>query len=1099
MLLSIANGFIKRPVLTTVITIITVLVGLISIPALPIAQLPQIAPIQVEVTSTYIGADAETAETNVTSIIEREVNGVENMSYISSNTSNDGVSNIVVSFPPETDRDIAQVNVQNRVALADPQLPSAVQQTGVTVQKSSPDLLLGIAFFAENGEYDDLFLSNYLDLYVLDQVKRIEGVGQAVIFGERKYAMRLWLNPDALAARNLGADTVVNALEEQNIQVGAGKIGQQPAPDDQRFEFTLRADSRLASVEEFENLVVATGENGNLIKLKDVGRAELGAENYDTSAKFQGKPAVGMGIFQLPGSNALEVGTAVKEAIAELSQAFPPGMNYQLALDATEFVQVSLEEVIKTLVEAILLVVLILFIFLQDWRTTLIPAVAIPVSLVGAFIFLNIFKFQINTLTLFAMVLSTGVVVDDAIVVVEAIATKVERGMPPLLAARDAMDELAGAVIATSLVLMAVFIPVSFFPGSTGVIFKQFALTIVFAIALSTINALSFSPAMAGILLRPTNPNRNRNILGKFFHKFNQGFAWVVAKYTQAITFLTRKVVRPFVLAGFATLILFTYFLYNSVPTGFIPEEDQGYFYTIVQAPDGVSLNYTQEIMDQVGEQMDKIEDIESHFTLSGFGFDGNGSNRGFAFTKLKPWSDRPNTDQSIYAVLGQLNASLQSSIKGARALAVNAPPVRGLSTFGGFEFQLQDRVGLPISVLVENANKIIAAASQRPELANVFTQFAANTPQIEVSVDRDRAKALGINVDDIFDTLQSYLGSRYVNDFVLEQRQYRVYVQADTNFRANPQDINKLYVSSGNGQLVSLGTLVQLQEFTGPQTITHYNLFRSINIQGASAPGFSTGQAIQAMEAVAAQTLPASLGYEWTGTALEEKSSGGQAVLIFGLGLLMAFLVLAAQYESYVDPFIIILTVPLAVLGAIAAIWFRANILQAGSIWPIINNDVYVQVGLVMLIGLASKNAILIVEYANQLRDQGLNIVKAAIKAGQERFRPILMTAISSLVGFYPLLVATGAGASSRWSLGTAVFGGMLFTTVIGLFIVPSLYIMIKSLESYIRRDQDPGDSNGGDKKDNSRNIYDQDHKHSEVELTTTTNYKLDQSSQNS
>jgi len=1059
MLLSIANTFIKRPVLTTVIALITVIVGAISIPILPISQLPQIAPIQVEISSAYIGADAETAETNVTSIIEREINGVENMSYISSNTSNDGISSIVVSFPPEIDRDIAQVNVQNRVSLAEPQLPSSVQQTGVTVQKSSPDLLLATSFYAENGEYDDLFLSNYLDIYVLDQIKRIEGVGQAVIFGERKFAMRLWLDPNALAARNLGADAVVDALEEQNIQVGAGKIGQQPAAADQRFEFSLRADSRLASVEEFENLVVATGEGGNLIKLKDVGRAELGAENYDTSAKFQGKPAVAIGVFQLPGSNALDVGTAVKAKIAELSQAFPPGMKYQLALDATEFVQVSLEEVVKTLVEAILLVVLILFIFLQDWRTTLIPAIAIPVSLVGAFTFLNIFGFQINTLTLFAMVLSTGVVVDDAIVVVEAIATKVERGMQPRLAAIEAMDELTGAVIATSLVLAAVFIPVSFFPGSTGVIFKQFSLTIVFAIALSTLNAISFSPAMAGILLRPTNPNRDRNILGKFFNKFNQVFAWIIDKYTQAITFLTKKVVRPFVLAGFVALIVFTYFLYNLVPTGFIPEEDQGYFYTIVQAPDGVSLNYTQEIMEQIGDKISKIEDVESYFTLSGFGFDGNGSNRGFVFTKLKPWSERANTEQSVYSILGGLNASLQS-ITGARALAVNAPPVRGLSTFGGFEFQLQDRRGLPISVLVENANKLIAAASQRPELANVFTQFAANTPQIEVSVNRDRAKALGINVDDIFDTLQSYLGSRYVNDFVLEQRQYRVYVQADTNFRSNPQDVNKLYVSSANGQLVSLATLVELQEFTGPQTITRYNLFRSINIQGGPAPGFSTGQAIQAMEEVAAEVLPASLGYEWTGTALEEKSAGGQSVLIFGLGLLMAFLVLAAQYESYVDPLIIILTVPLAVLGAIAAIWVRANILQAGGVWPIINNDVYVQVGLVMLIGLASKNAILIVEYANQLKEQGLNTVKAAIKAGQERFRPILMTAISSLIGFFPLVVATGAGSSSRWSLGTAVFGGMLFATVLSLFLVPSLYIVVKSLEAYFNHDQDSGGS---------------------------------------
>ena len=1086
--MSIANTFIKRPVLTTVCAAIVVLVGAISIPMLPISQLPQVAPIQVEVSSAYIGADAETAETNVTTVIEREINGVENMSYISSNTSNDGISNIVVSFPPDIDRDIAQVNVQNRVALSEPQLPGAVQQTGVTVQKSSPDLLLGIAFYAANGEYDDLFLSNYLDLYVLDQIKRIDGVGRAVIFGERKYAMRLWLDPDALAARSLSSEDVVNALQEQNLQVGAGSIGKQPSPDNQRFEFTLKASGRLRSAEEFENLVVGTGESGNLIKLRDVGRAELGAENYDTSAEFKGDPAVGLGVFQLPGSNALEVGSAVKETIAELSQNFPPGMNYEIALDTTEFVQVSMTEVIKTLVQAILLVVLIIFIFLQDWRTTIIPAIAIPVSLIGAFTFLNIFNFQINTLTLFAMVLSTGLVVDDGIVVVEAIATKVERGMKPRIAAIDTMNELSGAVIATSLVLAAVFIPVSFFPGSTGVIFKQFALTIVFAIALSTFNALTFSPTIAGILLRPAK--QRRGILGWVFDKFNRVFDWITARYTQAISFLTRKYIRPFVLAGFTALIIFTYFLYNLVPTGFIPEEDQGYFFTIVQAPDGVSLNYTQEIMEQVGQTIGREENISSYFALSGFGFEGNGSSRGFVFGKLKPWDERPNQDQSIYAILGRLNGSFQG-ITGARAFAVNAPPVRGLSTFGGFEFQLQDRRGLPISVLVENANKMIGAANQRPEIGAAFTQFAANTPQIEVEVNRDRAKAVGVDIDDIFDTLQSYLGSRYINDFVLGQRQYRVYIQADGNFRSNPQDINKLYVRSSNGSLVSLGTLIQLKEFTGPQTITHYNLFRSIKIQGSPAPGYSTGQAIQAMEEVATQILPNSLGYEWTGTALEEKSAGGQSAIIFGLGLLMAFLVLAAQYESYVDPLIIMLTVPLAVLGAIAAIWLRANILQAGSIWPILNNDVYVQVGLVMLIGLASKNAILIVEYANQLKEQGLNTAKAAIKAGQERFRPILMTAISSLVGFYPLVVATGAGASSRWSLGTAVFGGMLFATVLTLFLVPSLYIMIKSLESYLKGDKNDDDSGTSNPSDNGHLR--------QTELTKpeiASNYQLDSNS---
>ncbi len=1043
MLLSIADNFIKRPVLTTVCAAIIVLVGGISIPMLPISQLPQVAPLQVEVTSNYIGADAKSTETNVTNIIEREINGVENMSYISSNTSNDGISNIVVSFRPDTDRDLTLVNVQNRVALSEPQLPAEVQQTGVTVQKSSPDLLLGIAFYAENDQYDDLFISNYLDLYVLDQIKRIEGVGRAQIFGERKYAMRLWLDPDALAARSLGAQDVVNALQEQNIQVGAGKIGQQPSPDDQRFEFSIRAASRFKSAAEFENMTIAIGERGNLIKLKDVGRAELGAENYETSAKFKGHPTVGLGIYQLPGSNALEVGTAAQEAIAELSKNFPPGLNYEIALDTTEFVTVSMTEVVKTLVQAILLVVLIIYIFLQDWRTTLIPAIAIPVSLIGAFAFLKIFGFEINTLTLFAMVLSTGLVVDDGIVVVEAISTKIERGMKPYMAARETMNELSGAVIATSLVLAAVFIPVSFFSGSTGVIFKQFALTIVFALALSTFNALSFSPMMAGILLRPRK--ERVKFLGCFFEDFNCVFDWITDKYAQAITFLTRKYVRPFVLAAFTTLIVLTYFLYNLIPTGFIPEEDQGYFFTVVQAPDGVSLNYTQEVMEQVGEKIADVEEIKSYFAISGF----DGSNSGFVFGKLKPWSERPGSDKSVYSILGRLNSSFQQ-ITGARAFAVNAPPVRGLSTFGGFEFQLQDRRGLPISVLVENANKVIGAANQRPEIAAAFTQFAANTPQIEVEVNRDLAKALNIKIDDIFETLQSYLGSRYVNDFVLGQRKYRVYIQADADFRASPQDIEKLYVRSQNGELISLGNLVTLKEFTGPQTITRYNLFRALKIQGSAAPGYSTGQAIQAMEEVAAQILPASLGYEWTGTALEEKSASGHSAIIFGLGLLMAFLVLAAQYESYVDPIIIMLTVPLAVLGAIAAIWLRANILQAGSVWPVINNDVYVQVGLVMLSGLASKNAILMVEYANQLKEQGLNNVKAAIKAGQERFRPILMTAISSLVGFWPLVVATGAGASSRWSLGTTVFGGMLFATVLSLFLVPSLYIMVKSLESF-------------------------------------------------
>ena len=1063
MLLSIADPFIKRPVLTTVCSLIIVLVGAICIPLLPISQLPQIAPTQVEVAATYIGADAQTAENTVTTILEREINGAEEMRYMSSNTSNDGVTNITISFPTDVDRNVAQVNVQNRTAIAEPQLPDTVRQTGVTVRKSSPDLLLGIAFYSEQDEngnylYDSLFLSNYLDLYIVDTVQRIRGVGRALIFGERQYAMRLWLNPDALAARSLTAQDVVDAIAEQNIQVGVGRIGQQPAPDGQRFEIPLRAQGRFQDAREFEDLVLQVGEDGTLIKIRDVGRVELGAESYDTSATSNSAPAIGLGIFQLPGSNALDVANAVKSELRRLSEDFPPGMSYQYGLDTTEFVQASLREVIITLFIAVGLVILIIYIFLQDWRTTLVPSIAIPVALIGAFAFLRVFGFEINTLTLFAMVLATGVVVDDGIVVVEAIATKVERGMRPRIAAIDTMNELSGAVIATSLVLMAVFIPVSFFPGSTGVIYQQFALTIVFAIAISTFNALTFSPTMSGLLLRPKREPSGS--LGWFFNRFNRGFGWLIDQYTKAITFLTKRFVRPFVIAVFAGLLVLTYFLYSIVPTGFIPEEDQGYFYTIVQAPEGVSLDYTQGIIDQVGQEMAKIPEIELYFGIAGFSFDGNGSNRGFFFSRLKPWDERSDPSQSVYGVLERLNGAFQG-ITGGRAFAVNAPPVRGLSSFGGFEFQLQDRTGSkPISELAETAENLIAAANQRPELAQVFTQFSANVPQIEIDVDRDRAKALNVNIDDIFETLQTYLGSNYVNDFVLGQRQYRVYAQADASFRSEPEDIGNLYVRSQDDQLIQLSNLVQLNSFVGPQTIPHYNIFRSIKLQGSPATGYSTGQAIAAMEEVAAE-LPPGFGYEWTGTALEESSSGNQSLIIFALAIVMAFLVLAAQYESYIDPLVIILTVPLAIFGAIGAIWIRANILQAGSVWPVINNDVYCQVGLVMLIGLASKNAILIVEYANQLREQGLNLVRAAVKAGQERFRPILMTAISSLLGFLPLVIATGAGASSRWSLGTAVFGGLLVTTVLSLFFVPTLYIVIKSIA-----ERAFGDKSGGDQE---------------------------------
>jgi hydrophobic/amphiphilic exporter-1 (mainly G- bacteria), HAE1 family len=1056
------NTFIRRPVLTTVCTFIILLLGSIAIPNLPISQLPDLAPVQINVTSNNIGADAQTTENTVTNIIERQINGVKDISYISSNTGNDGSSNISVSFPTNVNPDIAQVNVQNKQALASPQLPSIVQQTGVTVETASTSLLLVYGFYSDNAEYDNIFLSNYVDLYLLDSIKRVPGVGSVRIFGERKYAMRLWLDPNKLAQNQLTPQDITTALQEQNIQVGAGAIGKEPAPQKQSYEFSLRATSRLKDVSEFENLVLKVGEGGTLVKLSDVGRVELGAENYASIAKFtlpgnQPKTAVGLGIYQLPGSNALQVATAVEAQIETLSKSFPPGLKAQVAFDTTPFVEISLEEVLQTLIEAICLVVLVIFVFLQDWRTTIIPTIAIPVSLIGTCAALLVLGFQINTLTLFGFVLAIGIVVDDAIIVVEAVAVKLEQGMRPLDAAIEAMHELTGAIVATSLVLMAVFIPVAFIPGTSGIVYKQFALTVACSIAISAFNALTFSPSIAALVMRPARPARGP--VGWFFGKFNQGFNWSTRKYVGAVGFLTGAkllVVGVFIAGLFATA-----FMYKAVPTGFIPEEDQGYFFVIAQAPDGVSLQYTSNIMDRVAKEVAVIPEVQATFLISGFGFDGGASNVGLGFVSLKSWKERTTEAQSVYGILRGINQKL-GGITEARVLAVNAPPVRGLSTTGGFEFLIQDRTGsAPIETLVENAQKFIAAANKRPELQRVFTQFTANTPQFDIQVNRDRAKALNVNVNDIFSTLQTYLGSQYVNNFVQGQRQYRVYIQADGQFRANPDDIGKLYVRSSSvaagtssttatgttRAMIPLSSLVTITPFVGPKTIAHYNLYRAIKVQGNPATGASSGQAIQAMEEVAKATLPQGFGYEWTGTYLQEKSSGGATGLIFMLAIVIVFLVLAAQYESYTDPLIILLTVPLAILGAMTAIWIRTNIFMADSLFPKVVDDIYCQVGLVTLIGLAAKNAILVVEFANQLTAQGMSYTRAAVKAGEERLRPILMTSFAALLGFLPLVLSEGAGASSRWSLGTALFGGLFLATFLSLFLVPILYILVKNI----------------------------------------------------
>ncbi|MDJ0635257.1 MAG: efflux RND transporter permease subunit [Xenococcaceae cyanobacterium MO_188.B29] len=1058
--MSLSTPFIKRPVLTTVCTIVILLLGAISIALLPLDKLPQIAPKQITVRANYVGADARTTVDNVTTVLEREINGTEDVKWINSNTDNNGNSTINVSFPVEKDTNIAQVLVQNRVAQAQSNLPQSVIATGVTTEKESPSITLVYGFYSEKNEageyyYDPVFLYNYVDRYLWNELRRIKGVGSLRVFGSATYSMRIWLDPNKLAARGLTASDVVGAIQNQNFEVGAGGVGRQPVPQSQQYELPLRVNGRFTTVEEAENLVVQAQNDGTLIKVKDVGRAELGVENYATQAVFDGEaPAVGLIVYQLPGTNALDTAELVKAKMAELEADFPRGFKAEIAQDNTLFINASLQDLVVTLVQAIGLVVLIIFIFLQDWRTTLIPAIAIPVALIGAMIALLALGFTLNQLTLFACVLATGLVVDDGIVIVEAVAAKLSQGMRPIQAALDAMDELVGAVISTSVVLMAVFIPVTFFPGTTGIVYKQFALTIAFAVAFSTFNALTFSPTMSGVFLRPAEPVKGP--LGWLFPRFNTGFDWLKGRYRSLIEFLTH--IKLLVIAIFIAGLVLTGWTYTSLPQGFVPEEDQGYFFTIIEAPPGVSLSYTHQITQQAAQIVMQHEEVQHSMGLSGFSFDGQNSNKAVMFVKLHPWNERPGDSSSVFGLLQRINQQFQQNIDGARVIAVNAPPVDGLSSFGGSELYIQDRQGRGMDTLMSNTQQVIAAANARPEIAFAFTTFTFDSPMLEADIDRNKANAQNVDIREVLNTLQTYLGSNFVNQFVLDGRLYRVYAQAEAANRSNPDDINHLYVRSRDGELIQLSNLLDVQKISYPPIVSNYNVYPAIKVNVAPAPGYSSGQVITAMEEVAEATLQPGFGYEWTNTAAEEKTAGGAAPMVFGLAFVMVFLVLAAQYESYIDPLIIMLTVPLAILGALGGIWLRATFLQAGGVWPILDNNIYAQVGLVMLIGMASKNAILIVEFANQNRDLGMSIEKAAIFASEQRFRAILMTAISTLVGFMPLLIASGAGAVSRWSLGTAVFGGMSVATCLSLIFVPILYIVVKNFEQSFLRSQKSG-----------------------------------------
>ncbi|HEX8702832.1 MAG TPA: multidrug efflux RND transporter permease subunit [Myxococcaceae bacterium] len=1031
--------FIRRPIFAAVCSIVLTLVGVLAIPTLPIAQYPDLAPPQVTVTATYVGASSEVVETAVTIPLEQELNGVEGMRYISSTSSNDGVSQITITFEPTRDLEVAAVDVQNRVSRAASRLPSQVNQTGIVVNKASTQLLMSFGLYSPDERYDSQFLSNYADVNLRDAIKRVRGVGEVRIFGERKFSMRLWLDPTELARRKLTPQDVTRALQEQNLQVAAGQVGQAPSRSDQAYQLAVRARGRLIEPEEFGEIVVQRNPDGKIVRVRDVGRAELGAENYGQLMRFNGRQGVGLGIFQLPTANALDVRDGVTKEMERLSKQFPPGMEYRPGTDTTLAVRASISEVIRTLVEAILLVILVIFLFLHGWRSVLITALTLPVSLVGTFAFVKLFDFSINTLTLFGLTLATGLVVDDAIVVIENIERLMsEKGLSARQAAREGMKEVSGAVVAISIVLVAVFVPVAFFPGTTGAIYRQFALTIAASVALSTFCALTLTPALSALLLRHGHGPK-----WIVFRKIDQALDWTRRGYGRLLGGLLKHPVL--VLLAFLVCVGGTVLLFRSVPTGFIPDEDQGYLIISIQGPEGTSLAQTEQVLREVEEVIRAQPEMSAMFVVGGFSFTGTGPNIATAFVTLKPWDERPGREHSVAGIVERLRGPL-GRIGGARVLPFQPPAIRGVGNVGGFQFIVEDTSGSgTLDTLGGAVAELVARGNEEGRLRGVFTSFTADTPLLDVEVDRQKAKALGVPIEQIFGTLQLYMGSQYVNDFNYASRTYRVYLQAEQQFRDNPSDIGAFYVRSDNGDMIPLEALVKVTPTTSAQIIRHYNLFRSAEINGQGAPGVSSGQSLDAMEELAGQVLPPGTSTEWTGISLEQKESGGQTLVIFAMGLVFVFLVLAAQYESFSLPFVVILSVPLAMLGALGLQVMRGLV-----------NDVFCQVGLVMLVGLASKNAILIVEFAEQLREQGKSVVEAAIQASEVRLRPILMTSIAFLLGVVPLMLAKGAGSAARNSLGTAIFGGMLVSTVVNLIFIPGLYVLVQRLRGEARRTRD-------------------------------------------
>lgn len=1022
--------FIRRPIFAAVISIVIVVLGLVALVNMPIARYPDLAPPTIEVTASYPGADAQTVSDTVAATIEKEVNGVENMIYMSSVSANDGSMTLTVSFESGTDLDIANVLVQNRVSLAEPRLPEEVKRTGVSVKKKSTDTVMFIGLTSPENTYDAAYLSNFANLRIRDDLLRVPGVGDVMVYGVGEFSMRIWLDPDQLRARQLAASEVVDAIREQNIQVAAGRIGAAPAPEGTAFEYVLSAHGRLVEVEEFENITVATGSDGRTIHLRDVGRVELGSDVYNFTSRLNGASAATLAIYQIPGSNLIEVANGVRAKMTELSSAFPNDVDYKIVYDATWVVNSSIKEVIVTLFATLILVVLTVYVFLQNVRATLIPTITIPVALIGTFSVLLVMGFSLNILTLFGLVLVIGIVVDDTILVVENTFVHLEKGLSGKEAAAECMKEVTGPVIATTLVLLAVFVPTAAMAGITGTMFKQFAITISIATVFSSINALTLSPALCGLLLKPGQPEAKG-----LFKLFNNS---VLAsnKFYQSLTRIALKgsVIGVVV---FIAIIYFSIQGMGKLPTGFVPQEDEGYCMVMIQLPDGATLERTEAIVDHAQKMASEIPGVTDVLAVSGYSIidSAAGANAGFLVVVFDQWEDRPTPELHQSGILSAMQQEF-NSIQEAVVFGFPIPSLPGVGTTGGFTFMLQDLEGGGLEQLSAAANGLIGEANMDPSTAGVRTTFRAAVPQLFVDIDRDQIKRTGTSLTAVFDTLQIYLGSLYVNDFTLFGRVFKVTAQADTPFRGEPDDINKLAVKGANGKMIPLGAVVSLEQKLGPQNIIRFNMRPSVKILGNAAPGYSSGQAMGTMERLSETNLPASMSFAWSELSYQEKQAAAGLGAVFGFAVLMVYLFLAAQYESWTLPISVCLSVPTALFGAVYLVMLRG-----------MENNVYTQIGIILLIALSTKTAILLTEFASVQRQNGLSIFDSAVESVKLRFRAVLMTAFSFILGVIPLLVASGAGAASRQILGTAVFGGMVCATVLSLIVVPMMYFVIQKL----------------------------------------------------